>query len=428
MKNIIVDLTIYTLENQQIRWNSKFYLLSQGLPTGAKHSVPLANIFLSFIMLEGLKNSELKNMFNSRVKLWKRFIDDCTGIFQGSISEFTCFFTLLQGAFKEYDLELTCETDTHILSNSSTTAKEDKFVSFLDVELFKVDGNVHTREHRKETASKKFVSGTSAHPKYTFPGIVRSQMIRLRRLCSRENDFQNAIAQLKQRCIDSGYCPEMVCGILDNCENLNRILVKPAPVTDKNDPLRIRLVSLSGTTYEKELSDFAWRMNSLLDSSGLGIEIVKSTYLTLGQILFNNNDHEQVDRICSNEKCIVCKNSIRSPIDRITSTVNSYSYPIDTNVNCENGGIYMIQGACKAQYTGKTVDFSKRLSEHLTSCKSSAVYCHKKSCPICHSINDFEVSYIENYHKRGKYTLSEREFLWNHRIRGTINVQKTLKA
>ena len=92
MKNIIVDLTIYTLENQQIRWNSKFYLLSQGLPTGAKHSVPLANIFLSFIMLEGLKNSELKNMFNSRVKLCKRFIDDCTGIFQGSISEFTCFF------------------------------------------------------------------------------------------------------------------------------------------------------------------------------------------------------------------------------------------------------------------------------------------------------------------------------------------------
>ena len=209
---------------------------------------------------------------------------------------------------------------------------------------------------------------------------------------------------------------------------MNRILVKPDPVTDKNDPLRIRLVSLSGTTYEKELNNFAWRMNSLLDSSGLGIEIVKSTYLTLGQILFNNNDHEQVDRICSIEKCIVCKNSIRSPIDRITSTVNGYSYPIDTNINCENGGIYMIQGACKTQYTGKTVDFSKRIGEHLTSCKSSAVYSHKHSCPICHSIDDFEVSYIENYHKRGKYTLSEREFLWNHRIRGTINVQKTLKA
>ena len=223
----------------------------------------------------------------------------------------------------------------------------------------------------------------------------------------------------------SGYCPKMVCGILDNCKNLNRILVKPSPVIDKNHPLCVRLVSLSGTSYEIELNIFARRMNSLLDSSVLWIEIVKSTYLTLGQLLFNNNDHEQVDRTCRTEKCIVCKNGIRSPIDRITSTVNGHSYPIDTNVNCDNGGIYMIQGACKAQYTGKTVDFSKRLSEHLTSCKSSAVYCHKNTCPICHNINDFEVSYIENYHKRGKYTLSEREFLWNHRIRTTINVQKT---
>ena len=133
-------------------------------------------------------------------------------------------------------------------------------------------------------------------------------------------------------------------------------------------------------------------------------------------------------RKCNIKNCIVCKNDIRNPLDRISSTVTHHSYPIDSNINCENGGIYLVQGSCKAQYVGKTVDFAKRLSEHLSTCKSSAVYSHKQSCPSCHDIKDFEISYLENYHSRGKYTLSEREFLWNYRVRGTINVQKTLKA
>ena len=88
------------------------------------------------------------------MKLWKRFIDDCTGIFLGCIEQFNDFFSLLQKAFNEYDLELTCETDTHIFTNSSIIAKDYKSVAFLDIEIFRVDGSIHTKEHRKQTASK----------------------------------------------------------------------------------------------------------------------------------------------------------------------------------------------------------------------------------------------------------------------------------
>ena len=403
-------------------------MLSQGLPTGAKHSVPLANILLSFIMHQAFENPYFKAVYDSKVKLWKRFIDDCTGIFLGSIEQFNDFFSLLQKAFNEYDLELTCETDTHIFTNSSIIAKDYKSVAFLDIEIFRVDGSIHTKEHRKQTASKKFVSRKSAHPKYTFPGIVKSQMIRLRRLCSRNADYQDALLQLKERCLNSGYCPDMVNAILEKSNDIRRTFVKSTPIDNSNNPLSVKLICLSGTAYEKDFSNFANRMNTLLCKSELSVQIVKSTYVTLGQLLFNNNDREILDRTCDNVKCIVCKNDIRSPTDCIVSTVNGRSYPVDTNINCKNGGIYMVQGACKAQYVGKTVDFGKRIGEHLNTCKSSAVYCHKQSCSVCHNVNDFQVSYVENYHKRGKYTLSEREFLWNYRVRGTINTQKTLKA
>ena len=431
IKDTLIDMIIYTLENQQIRWDSKFYLLRQGLPTGAKHSVPLANMFLTFIMLEALEDSVLNNIFNTKakVKLWKRFIDDGTGIFEGDITEFYDFFKLLQTAFRKYDLELTCETDSHIISDSGFSTKEEMSIAFLDVELFRANGTLHTKEHRKETAAKNFVSVSSAHPSYTFQGIVKSQLIRVRRLCSRECDFKVAVAQLKHRCLNSGYCPKMVNGLLDHGLQMKRLLQKARPSTDTSiNAFHVRLVSLCGTVYEKELNAFARRMNSILSSSWLVIDVVKSTYLTLGQLLFNNNDCEHVDRRCSNEKCLVCVNEIRSSINFVTSTVNGHSYPIDENINCDSGGIYMVKGACNAQYTGKTVDFSNRFTEHFKTCKTSSVYCHKKQCSACNKVTDFEVTLIENYHKRGKYTLSEREFLWNQRIKGTINVQKTLKS
>ena len=45
---ILVGIIIYTLENQQVIWNEHYHILNQGIPTGAKHCVPLANTFLIF--------------------------------------------------------------------------------------------------------------------------------------------------------------------------------------------------------------------------------------------------------------------------------------------------------------------------------------------------------------------------------------------
>ena len=43
--SILVGIIMYTLENQQVFWNEQYYVLNQGIPTGAKHCVPLANIY-----------------------------------------------------------------------------------------------------------------------------------------------------------------------------------------------------------------------------------------------------------------------------------------------------------------------------------------------------------------------------------------------
>ena len=92
----LLELIFYTLQNQQITWNGQYFIFTQGIVTGGKHSVPLSNIFLSFLILDLLESdANFRVMFNDIIKLWKRFIDDCAGIMKGDIQRFIQFFTQL---------------------------------------------------------------------------------------------------------------------------------------------------------------------------------------------------------------------------------------------------------------------------------------------------------------------------------------------
>ena len=432
-KNVLVDLIIYTLENQQISWNGNFYLLKQGIATGAKHAVPLANILLTFILKDALKfNESLKSSFDNEIKLWKRYIDDGTGIYEGTIEDFMHFYRLLQDSFKKFDLDITCDTDTHTVTDTGVIEKSNKFITFLDVEIYKGNGTIYSREHRKETASTSYLSAKSAHPRHTFAGIVKSQLFRLRRICSSDDDFQSSIMELEKRCLRSGYSRTMVQNILSTAPTLIRSL---SHANNTNDNLsaneiilkNIRLVILAGTTYEEDFSKFAKRMNTMLKPCSLKIQIVKSTFPSLGRLLFNNNDNSNEHLVCSSKKCQLCANALQTSLDHVTSTTTNFSYPVDQNLSCTDGGIYVVKGECNSQYTGKTVNFSKRFVEHFSTSKQSAVYQHKKECHRCYITKDFKVTLVENCHNRGKFSLSEREYLWNTRIKGTINIQKTLK-
>ena len=166
-------------------------------------------------------------------------------------------------------------------------------------------------------------------------------------------------------------------------------------------------------------------MNRVLVNSKIKVEIVKTTGSSIAKILFNNNNTNNCIQDCG--ICFVCNNNTRNEREVVKSTVTGKSYKIANYLNCSNGGIYAVEGKCSDQYTGKTtVDFSNRMYEHLCKQKSSSVYKHNINCSQCNVIGDYKISFIEDYRNRGKYTLSEREYLWNYRIKGIINGQKTL--
>ena len=406
---------MYTLENQQITWNNEYYLLNQGIPTGGKHSVPLANILLSFMMRELLDNDQIFNsMFHNNLKLWNRFIDDCVGVFMGNHKKFKRFFSKLKKQFGKYDLEITDES-----------SKERIIV--LDIEIYKYKNHLVTKEHRKETSSCSYLKYGSAHPNYVYKGIVKSQMIRLRRLCSRDYDFNHAINSLRERCLKSGYDMDMVDEILNTSSSLSRTISKQRMnVLETSE--EIRWITLSNSNYDREISDFTKRMNDKLRPHNIRLVNVKMTGPSLSKLLFHNNERFPVNKTCGNN-CAICVDNRRGDEKKVTSTTRNVTYNIDGYISCTNSGIYAITCECVSQYTGKTtIKFNGRFPEHFAKNKGSSIFEHTQHCMKGRSVTGYTIQFLENVCNRGKYSLSEREYLWNHRLKGSINIQKTLKS
>ena len=136
------------------------------------------------------------------------------------------FMHYYRTTFNRFGLELTCETDCYVFKDDCFVEKDNKFITFLDVELYKDNGCLNSREHRKETSACSYLLSTSAHPKHTFAGIVKSQLVRLRRICSNDSDFLNSVDELiKVRCVNSGYSSAMVDRILALAPSLQRNLM-----------------------------------------------------------------------------------------------------------------------------------------------------------------------------------------------------------
>jgi len=426
--NILIDIIIYTLSHQQILWNNAYYILNQGIPTGAKHSVPLANIFLTFILLELFRiDNEFKDIFENKVKLWKRFIDDCGGIISGNVNDFKTFFKKLNNHFNTFSLELTCDTDTHKIDGDIAIMKEHQCVNFLDIHIFKADNTIHTREYRKETSTLTYLKYNSAHPRHAFAGIIKSQLYRLRRLCSREGDFEEAVLGLRNRCLKSDYPEKMISDILNNAPNITRNIIVNTNRENIENIHIARLVILSGTSYEKEFSKFTFKMNTLM-APQIKIELVKATAFPISRLLFHNSVNMGETVTCVSQSCFICSNVMKNSDSMVTSNITSNSYKTDKRLNCNDGGIYVITGGCGQQYTGKTTNtYSNRTNEHFCKSKTSSIFSHKQNCGKCVIAGDCSVTFVENYLNRGKYTLSEREYLWNCRIKGTLNIQKTLR-
>lgn len=78
-------------------------------------------------------------------------------------------------------------------------------VTFLDTTVILEGRTIHTDLYTKPTDTHQYLSPESCHPRHCTTSIPYSQSLRLKRICSRNEDFQERTNELKQHLMARGY-------------------------------------------------------------------------------------------------------------------------------------------------------------------------------------------------------------------------------
>ena len=196
----IIQLLDLCLSNNDFEFDGKFYLQIHGTAMGKLFAPNYANIFMAKWETEALARSPVQPT------IYLRFLDDIFVIWQHGEKAFWDFFEILNSHTNSIKLKAT-------ISHTS--------IDFLDVTVFKSEIFNHTRTldtkvYFKPTDTHDLLHKSSYHPKHTFKGILKSQIIRFYRISSRENDFDKACSTLFASLITRGYSKRFLRTIKNN--------------------------------------------------------------------------------------------------------------------------------------------------------------------------------------------------------------------
>ena len=164
---------------------------------GKKFAPNYANIFLALWETGALSKSPLQP------DIYLRFLDDIFLVWSHSEEEFWTFFDTLNNHHPTIKLKATIHKES---------------VDFLDVTIFKgarfsAEGQLDTKVYFKPTDTHELLHKVSYHPKHTFKGILKSQIIRFHRICNNKSDFEQACTTLFRVLRRRGYSKRLLRSI-----------------------------------------------------------------------------------------------------------------------------------------------------------------------------------------------------------------------
>ena len=145
-----------------------------GIPTGGSLSRQIADIFLHWVLFVKA-NPNIPSI--EAIRFFKRFIDDCIGVWRGSRRSFDNFVKMLNREAAKYGLHFPVK---EIQFGKSVTILD--LTAYLDSE-----NTIQYKGYTKPTDAKRYLNTKSFHPSSVFKSIPYSQMIRTMENNSKED-------------------------------------------------------------------------------------------------------------------------------------------------------------------------------------------------------------------------------------------------
>ena len=188
-QSYILELLKISLERNDFQFNNQTYLQTWGCAMGKRFAPEYANIFMAKF------EQEINELADKKPLIYLRYLDDIFIVWTHSRNDFDQYLKL---------------TNSHLPSIKMKAEIHNNSVDFLDLTIYKgskfiSSGYLDSKVYFKPTDSHQLLHTNSFHPKHTFPGIVKSQILRYHRNCSDHIEFDKACALLEKALIPRGY-------------------------------------------------------------------------------------------------------------------------------------------------------------------------------------------------------------------------------
>ena len=225
-----MDVLKLSLENNEFIFNDDWYLQISGTAMGKKFALNYANIFMAKWEEEALKKARKQPL------VYFRFLDDIFIVWNHSEKDFWEFFEVL---------------NTHSESIKLKAEIQSQKIHFVDATLFKgkrfqSKGLIDIKVYFKPTDSDQVLDKPSFHPKHTFSGILKSQIIRYDRISSDPQDLENACDILCKSLRERGY----------NKRYLRSIKNKTLQELDKSDSWKLAVSKNAEANFARPAISF----------------------------------------------------------------------------------------------------------------------------------------------------------------------------
>ncbi len=306
---------------------------------------------------------------------------------------------------------------THEISQSQ--------ISFLDVLVCLEQGQICTKVYNKPTDAHLYLHYKSSHPKTMKDSIPYSQLLRIRRICSKQEDFVQQANQMMDHFKNRGYPSNILNEAYEKIILLNRDdLLKPN-LKDKKDIIPyVSDFNLAGPKLNQSVQG----NRKILKNNYECTELLKSKFLIAHRRPKNLRDMLVKSRLPTqgpinppktNCNCITCNHWIKT--STITSKSTGETFPIDTTIHCQSRNIiYMIEcQKCGLQYIGES---SRTLRERYTEHRSKinkqydVIIARHFNYPD-HSINDVTITGVSKLTNNNTNQRRRREDAWIEKLR-----------
>lgn len=350
--NLLLELLDFILKHNDFEFNDQNYLQICGCPMGKIIGPSAANIYLIDFDFQAMHNFKRKPYF------YFRFLDDIFFIWIGTVSELIEYEKFLNNLIPDINLKFEYSTIS---------------ANFLDVTIFKEKLNncttLQTKVYFKETDTHQLLHRDSFHPKHIFKSILKSQLIRFKRLSSNFKDYIITCKTLFHCLYNRGYSWSLMW------KEMKIIWYKYTEKTDNINNIDILPIIVPFDSIGQKLaSDYRSAILNNPDLQHIKSIVAYENHDNLRKLLirskFNNNPTNKTlyyNKHCKNRRCTACNYIINN--SEFCSTITNKTYQLKSNFDCKSTNvIYLITcNYCNLQYVGQTGrTLTDRINNHLS--------------------------------------------------------------